>query len=107
MTAKKLLIAAVMVTCFVEGVRTDVQPGETLPELSPHDEAELKRMGAIVDPADEAKADRADAKAAAAGDLEFQAARSAVLAAEESTQASADSGAETKASAKTGAKAKA
>lgn len=86
MANKKLLIAAVMVTCFVAGSRTDVQPGETLPELSPHDEAELKRMGSIVDPADEAKADRADAKVAAAGDQEFQAARSAVLAAEESTQ---------------------
>lgn len=100
MANKKLLIAVVMVTCFVDGVRTDVQPGETLPELSPHDEAELKRMGAITDPADEAKADRAAAKDVAAGDREFQAARSAVLAAEESTQGVADAATDTKANAK-------
>lgn len=86
MAAKKALIAAVMVSCFVEGNRVDIQPGEELPELSAHDEAELKRMGAITDPADDAKADRAEARDVAAGNKEFQAARAAVLAAEESIQ---------------------
>lgn len=79
--AKKMLIAAVLVTCYVNGVRTDVQPGETVPELSPHDEAELKRMGAVIDPNDEIAKDRVQSMVDAHGDAEFAAARRGVMAA--------------------------
>lgn len=85
--AKKLLIAAVMVTCYVDGVRTDIEPGNPVPELGPHDEAELKRMGALIDPDDTARDAKADAAAERKGAKDFQAARAAVIAAEESTLA--------------------
>lgn len=82
---KTTLIAAVLVTCYVDGVRRDIQPGEPVPELSPHDEAELKRMHAVVDEDEAAKAARmAAAEERKAGKL-FQDARAAVIAAEEST----------------------
>jgi len=85
--AKKMLIAAVLVTCYVNGVRTDVQPGETVPELSPHDEAELKRMGAVIDPNDEIAEERVQAMVDAHGDAEFAAARRGVMAADASLAA--------------------
>lgn len=90
---KAALIAAVMVTCYVDGVRTDIQPGGELPPLSEHDEAELKRMGAVRDPAEEAAAEAAERKEERDGQREFKAARNKVLAAESSTKDPAAGGA--------------
>lgn len=82
--AKKMLIAAVMVTCYVDGKRVDVQPGQPVPELNEHDEAELRRMGAVVDPTDELQEDEAKRDAADQADAEFLQARRNVQAAEAS-----------------------
>lgn len=82
--AKKMLIAAVMVTCYVDGKRVDVQPGQPVPELSEHDEAELRRMGAVVDPTDELQEDEAQRDAADQADADFLQARRNVQAADAS-----------------------
>ena len=42
----KNLIALVATAVMVDGVRTIIQPGEKLPELSPHDARELQQSGA-------------------------------------------------------------
>lgn len=74
------LIAVVPVLMLVDGVRTEIQPGEEVTGLSPHDKAELLRVGAIKDEAAEA----AGAKGAAAEEKkaaqEFAKARKAVQA---------------------------
>ena len=48
------LIALVATAVVVGGVRTVIQPGEPLPELSKHDERELLQSGAAENPADTA-----------------------------------------------------
>ena len=48
------LIALVATAVVVDGVRTIIQPGEKLPELSPHDARELQQSGAAENPADTA-----------------------------------------------------
>lgn len=97
---EQALIAKVMVTCYVKGVRTDVQPGQELPaDLPEHDIEQLKRMGSIEDPAETAAEERASRRATAKGDSEFQAARTRVLNADESTRqavAGAEGSGETK-----------
>lgn len=74
------LIAVVAVLMLVDGVRTEVQPGEEVTGLNPHDKAELLRVGAVKDEAVEA----ADVKSAAADEKkaaqEFAKARKAVQA---------------------------
>ena len=91
MSDKKVLyIALVMVTCFVDGQRVDVQPGDPVPDLSEHDIAELLRMKAIKDPAAEAAAQKQEAKDEKAAGDEFQAAREAVQAADASIKPAAD-----------------
>lgn len=79
------LIALVQVDVMVDGERKSFPPGETLPDLHPHDVAQLKQMGAIEDTVDvAAEAKKALAAEKAAG-KEFAAARAAVLAAKDST----------------------
>lgn len=73
------LIAMVATAVMVDGVRTVIQPGEELPELSKHDAAELVASGAAEDPAITAAAKKNDAKASAAAAAEFEAARQRVV----------------------------
>lgn len=50
---KSNLIALVTVIAFINGVRTEIPPGESIPEgLSDHDIRELKAMRAIEDEAE-------------------------------------------------------
>ena len=97
-----LLIALVATAVVVDGVRTIIQPGQTLPELAPHDERELVQSGAAENPADTAALAKADAHAEAAAQREFQEARERTLAAQASTAVDGDA-----ATAKTAPKAKA
>ena len=79
------LIALVATAVLVDGVRTVVQPGEPLPELSAHDERELLQAAAAENPADTAALAKEDARAKAAADAEFEATRQQVQQAQEST----------------------
>lgn len=79
------LIAKVMVAAMVDGKRKEFQPGEELPEMNAHDVASLKAMGAIEDPAETAKAGKANLAAEKVAAKEFAAARQATLAATAST----------------------
>lgn len=84
------LIALVQVDVMVDGERKSFPPGETLPDLHPHDVAQLKQMGAIEDTVETAaEAKKAKAAEQAAG-KEFAAARESVLAAEASTAVDPD-----------------
>lgn len=79
------LIAMVATAVMVGGVRTVIQPGEELPELSPHDASELLASGAAQDTtATEAEA-KAHAKEARAAAAEIEAARERVKAERAST----------------------
>ena len=79
------LIALVATAVMVAGVRTVIQPGEELPDLSAHDERELLQSGADENPADTAAQAKADARAKAAADAEFEATRQQVQQAQAST----------------------
>lgn len=79
------LIAMVATAVMLDGVRTVIQPGQELPELSAHDSAELVASGAAQDPAQVAEAEKADAAAAAQAAAEFEAARQRVRAEQAST----------------------
>ena len=79
------LIALVATAVLVDGVRTVIQPGEPLPELSAHDERELLQAAAAENPADTAALAKEDARAKAAADAEFEGARQQVRLAQEST----------------------
>lgn len=87
---KQALVAAVVVTCYVNGVRTNLQPGDEVPaDLPKHDIEQLLRMKAIRDVAAE-RAEAADMAAAVeAAEADFAAARASVQAATESTAAPA------------------
>lgn len=86
-------IALVIVTCYVDGVRTDLQPGDPLPEdMSEHDITQLKRLGAIEDTQETAAAAKAEAREERKAGSEFQEARAAVKAAVASTSAGAPAG---------------
>ena len=78
------LIAMVATAVILNGVRTIIQPGETLPELSPHDARELTASGAAKNTDDEAAKIKADKRKAAQADAEFVAARKRVTQAQES-----------------------
>lgn len=79
------LIAMVATAVMVDGVRTVIQPGEELPQLSKHDTKELVESGAAQDPAITAAAEKQAKKEADAAAAEFEAARSAVKDAQDST----------------------
>lgn len=84
------LIALVATAVLVDGVRTVIQPGEPLPELSAHDERELLQADAAENPADTAALAKEDARAKAAADAEFEATRQQVQQAQASTAAAED-----------------
>lgn len=74
------LIAKVNVLAGVNGVRTEFAPGDTLPELSPHDVEALMAMGAIADTGETEKAAKAAAAADKAAGKEYAEARRKVQA---------------------------
>lgn len=81
------LIALVATAVLVNGVRTIIQPGEALPDLSAHDQRELLRSGAAENPEDTAALAKAEARAQAAAAAEFEAARQQVQQAQASAAA--------------------
>ena len=84
------LIAMVATAVMVAGVRTVIQPGEVLPELTKHDEGELLENGLAMDPEKHAANEKAKKAEEAAALQAFQAARENVKAALESTQSTGD-----------------
>ena len=78
------LIAMVATAVMVDGVRTVIQPGEALPDLSKHDERELLANGLAMDPTVEAANDKAKKIEEAAALDSFRAARERVQAEQES-----------------------
>ena len=72
------LIAMVATAILVNGHRTIIQPGETLPELAPHDERELTASGAAENQDDKAAQTKADARTTKQANDEFGAARKRV-----------------------------
>ena len=97
------LIALVATAVMVGGVRTIIQPGEALPEVSKHDERELLQSGAAQHTGDQAALDKANADAVAVTEAAFAEARKR---AEEEEQARKQANAEAEASAAAEAKAK-
>ena len=88
---KAALIALVATAVMVDGVRTVIQAGEELPQLSPHDERELVASGAAENPEDTAAlADQAD-RDAYEGHKEFEEARAKVQEKRASTAADDES----------------
>ena len=72
------LIAMVATAVLLNGVRTIIQPGETLPELAPHDERELTASGAAENQDEKAAQAKADKREAIKADADFVAARKLV-----------------------------
>lgn len=83
------LVALVATAVLVDGVRTVIQPGQELPDLSAHDERELLQAGAAENPADTAAQAKANTRAAAAAAAEFEAARERAQQAQASTSTDA------------------
>lgn len=77
---KKNLIALVALAVVAGGTRQTIQPGEPVPELSPHDERELLASGAIQDLDAVAAQELRDAKTEAAARTAFDRARADVAA---------------------------
>ena len=69
------LIAMVATAVTVKGVRTIIQPGQPLPDLTEHDARELTASGAAKNTDDEAARVKAAQLDAAQGAAEFAAAR--------------------------------
>ena len=72
------LIALVATAVILNGERAVIQPGDWLPELTPHDERELLQSGAAENPEDTSARARAHVLAQATDAAEFQAARKRV-----------------------------
>ena len=87
MSKQRNLIALVAVVAMIDGVRTTIEPGEPVTGLHKHDEDALIACGSVEDRTAVAEDAKADAKAQAAADAEFQAAREAVLAQQETIAA--------------------
>ena len=85
------LIALVALAVLVDGVRTEIAPGEEVPAdtLSAHDLKELKNMGSIKDEDEEAVAAKKHERAEVAASADFQRERKAIAAANASTAPSA------------------
>lgn len=79
-----MLKAKVMIIGYVDGVRTGFHPGEEVVGLHPHDVEELKKVGALEDEADTARADRQAAAAERTASKDFEQAREKVQSAQES-----------------------
>lgn len=83
--SNKTLIARVKIITMIDGERVEIPAGDPLPEsLNEHDIRELKKLRAIEDIAESAKAEKDSAKAKVAAGEAFKAARQAVQAAAES-----------------------
>lgn len=82
----KKLIARVHISVWTKGEKQTIPPGDPVPELSPHDEAELIRMGAVEDWAETEEAIKETVSAAAQAKKDYLDARKAVQAAQESIQ---------------------
>jgi hypothetical protein len=80
------LIAMVPTAVRVNGERVIIQPGQALPELSPHDARELTVSGMAENQEDKAALAAAAAKTTKASAAEFEAARQRVRQAQESTK---------------------
>jgi hypothetical protein len=80
------LIAKVQVTAWKDGEKVFFQPGDEVTGLSEHDIGQLKRMDAIEDEAETAKAAKRAAAEAKKDGVEFQVARAAVQAAADSVK---------------------
>lgn len=80
------LIAMVPTSVRVNGERVIIQPGQPLPELSPHDARELTASGMAENQEDKAALAAASAKSEKASAAEFEAARQRVRQAQESTK---------------------
>ena len=91
------LIAIVATAVVINGVRTVIQPGEPLPDLSKHDERELLKSGSAQHTGDQAALDKANAAAVAAAEADFAEARKR---AEEEGRARQQANAEAKAATK-------
>lgn len=85
-------IAKVTLAVLIAGVRTEILPGEEVPELSEHDAKELKASGAIEDTAETAAQEKADARLDAKAAAAFEAERKAVQAAAASIAVPAKAG---------------
>lgn len=85
-------IAKVTVVVMLDGVRTEIQPGQEVPELSDHDARELKASGAIEDSAETAAQEKADARKETVAARAFETERKAVQAATASTAVPAKTG---------------
>lgn len=72
------LIAKVPVMVLVAGERTTIEPGQELPQLSEHDARMLLASDAVLDPAVEAKKGRAQARALADAQADFEEAQQRV-----------------------------
>jgi hypothetical protein len=83
----KKLIAMVATACLVDGVRTIIQPGQALPELSAHDARELTASGAAKNTDDDAALAKAAQLEAEKGAADFAEARQRVTQAQASTAA--------------------
>ena len=81
------LKALVIVVLLLENVRTEIAPGQPIPDgvLSEHDITELKKMGSIEDQDEVATAEKKQARTDAAANADFEKERKAVAAANAST----------------------
>lgn len=77
---QKNLIALVALAVISGGARQTIEPGEPVPELTPHDERELIASGAIQDLDAVAAQEKWDAKTEAAARAVFDRARADVAA---------------------------
>lgn len=84
------LIAMVATAVMVAGVRTVIQPGEVLPELTKHDEGELLDNGMAMDPEKHAANEKAKKAEEAAALNAFKEAREKVQEAQDSTATDAN-----------------
>ena len=74
----KKLIALVATAVMLNGIRTIIQPGQELPDMTDEDEKALLSTGMAQDPAATAALDTADAQAQAQTQRAFQEARDRV-----------------------------
>lgn len=88
--SKAALIALVATAVMVDGVRTVIQAGEELPQLSPHDARELIASGAAENPEDTAALAKQAKRDAFDEHKEFEAARAKVQEKQESTASASD-----------------
>ncbi len=72
------LIAMVATAVMLGGVRTIIEPGQELPDLSEHDAQALTASGAAENQDDKAAQAKADARASKQTDAEFDAERQRV-----------------------------